>query len=118
LANVQVALHEQSHLQDVIERAMPEARWLRRRVTSAFMDLPRPGGQRISLGRDVPGGFGGHLRGIDNRAARELLRQFGVGESTLGSASTDWSDLGQRMRFILALLRARHADPGMFSRPE
>jgi hypothetical protein len=82
------------------------------------MDLPLPKGRGVRLGRDVPGDLSPHLRSIDEPAARALLRQFDVGKDTRGSGCSDWSDIGQRMRFIIALLLVRQADPEMFERPE
>jgi hypothetical protein len=117
LANAQVALHEQTHLQGAIERALPRARWLRAAVTRFCLRL-RFGREVVPLAKDVPGELAPSLARIDNRQARALLRRFGVGDTPAGSGSSDWADLGQRMRFILTLMRARHDAPAMFLLPE
>ena len=118
LANLQVALHEQSHLQDAIARAMPRAGWLRRWTTSVFVGLPLPGGERTPVARDLAGPAAPHLRRIENPATHELMRRFGVTESGPGGAASDWADLGQRMRFIITLMRVHHDDSTLFLPPE
>ncbi|HVS35973.1 MAG TPA: hypothetical protein VMS17_10370, partial [Gemmataceae bacterium] len=110
LANLQVALHEQNHLQDVIAQALPRAGWLRRWTTAIFLALPLPGGESAPVSHDPPGDPA-RRRHCINDPARGLLAQFGVGESARGCGASDWADLGQRMRFIIALMRNLHDDP-------
>lgn len=139
LANTLVAYHEQIRLQDTIAAALAapfallvpaEASALRgqfgqridqalRAVLTRFlmtMELP---GLRVHLGADVPAlacgaMFPPDLERIELPELRSLLGDLDrTPDTTDGSAATDWSELGDRMNFVVDLFRSRQRDPSM-----
>ncbi len=102
------------------------------RFTHAFatrfvLALP-VGDDVLGVGRDVSAGADGsifpeHLRVFDTTDARfralldEVLSWDRTPDSLVGSAASDWSDLADRMNFILDLFRSRQQDPALFANP-
>lgn len=134
LANALVGFHEQARLQPAIAGAIaapfevlvggegiraalgaPLARRLRALLTRHFMTLALPG-RDLALGADVPALTGGamfphDLMALDSAELRALLRVLDrTPDTTDGSAAADWSDLGDRMNYIVDLFRSRQQD--------
>lgn len=139
LANTLVAYHEQIRLQETIAAALSaplsllvpaEASALRgqfgQRIGQALralmtrflmtMELP---GARVYLGHDVPAlacgaMFPPGLERIELPELRSLLYSLDrTPDTTDGSAATDWSQLGDRMNFVVDLFRSRQRDRSM-----
>lgn len=141
-ANALVGYHEQIGLQDAIAGALtavraliPEAadseigRWLLERAaiplmrslsTRWFMRFELPG-RGVSLGRDVPrlacgAMFPAELQTLELPALRALLARLDrTPDTTRGSAAHDWTDLGDRMNYIVDLFRSHQQEPHMRS---
>ena len=105
---------------DIVKRALIDG-W-ERIATRVAMRLALPGGESVSLGEDVPlvdgKMFPDDLTTIDYAPLVKLINDFDADPgSTLGSAASDWSELPQRMNFILDLFRANQQNPRLFSPP-
>lgn len=135
LANALVGLHEQTRLQSTIAAAFDAPRALlleglprramqplRRLATRWCLQLELPG-VALSLGRDVPRLPGGEmfpraLREIRDPELQSLLARLDrTPDTTCGSAAADWSDLGDRMNYLVDLFRSRQQDPRLYARP-
>jgi hypothetical protein len=124
LANGQIGEHEQRRLQPQIQAALPYGS--REFATSNMMRLGLPDGRGgvkpISLGRDVPA-FRGQsapleLQGLQNPDAQRLVDRYDRNPDRLtNSGAQDWTNLDQRMNFIVDLFRSRHDDPALFQDP-
>ena len=74
-------------------------------------DLPPPAGMESTL-------FPPHLRTIEDPKLKELLgRMDKTPDSLTGTAAKDWSQLDQRMNYIVDLFRSRQSDPHLFDQP-
>jgi hypothetical protein len=93
-------------------------------ATEHMMKLAVPGGA-LKLGNDLPPPAGmestlfpPHLRTIEDPRLRELLGRLDKTPDSLhGTAAKDWSQLGQRMNYIVDLFRSRQSDPRLFDAP-
>lgn len=139
LANTLVAYHEQIRLQETIAAALSaplsllvpaEASALRgqlgQRIGQALralmtrflmtMELP---GERLHLGHDVPALACGAMfpRDLEQIHLPELRSLLGAldrtPDTTDGSAANDWSELADRMNFVVDLFRSRQRDRSM-----
>lgn len=73
------------------------------------VDLPAPPGQPL---------FPKTLQQIDNEELRRLLANYDVAfRSARGSGAKDWTDLSERMRYILELFRSRQQDARLLEQP-
>ncbi|WP_426749566.1 hypothetical protein [Myxococcus sp. Y35] len=96
----------------------------RRLATEHMMKLAVPGGA-LKLGNDLPPPpgmestlFPPHLRSIENPELRTLLDQLDKSPDSLnGTGAKDWSQLDQRMNYIVDLFRSRQSDPALFDPP-
>ena len=104
----------------------------KQRLTYAFstrfvLALPL-GDDMLEVGKDVssPDGvamFPEHLRVFDTTDEHfrallgDVLSWDRTPDTLVGSAATDWSDLGDRMNFILDLFRSRQQNPALFTNP-
>ncbi len=86
----------------------------------AAYDLPETA---LGLGEDVRGpapgiDFPPALRILSEQRLMALLESLGAPLSaTRGSASDNWADLGERMRFIATVFRSRQQDLGLLAPP-
>ncbi|MEZ4472115.1 MAG: hypothetical protein R3F60_15240 [bacterium] len=93
-----------------------------REVSTGLMGIALPGGT-MTLGRDVPPlpdgrMFPAELAEPDLPALRALVEAWDpTPNSTAESAAEDWSDLADRMHFILDLFRSRQQDPAVLGLP-
>lgn len=122
LANYSAILHEHVRLQPYITGAMPGP--IRRLVTAHLMEFEL-GPYVHEVDEDVEpwrgASFPDTLMQLDNQD----LVTFLAGEAgwdrspdTLaGSGAVDWSDIRDRMNFIVDLFRSRHLDEGLFAAP-
>lgn len=136
LANLLIGLHEQTRLQPEIAEALGAADVTREElgrrlcpgrrprvqraaalvaspvqsrlaalsrelITSSLMVLWVPG-RLLLLGRDLDDPFPSSLGSLSDAALVELVARF----EPAGSGARDWSDLAQRMRYIVHLFRA------------
>ena len=91
-------------------------------ATRILMTLHLPDGE-IHLGRDLRPKPGDELfpRALQEIAAdelRALLSSYGAaGSSAAQSGAADWTDIAERMQFILTLFRARQQGPRLFEPP-
>ncbi|GHG70173.1 hypothetical protein [Comamonas sp. JC664] len=96
----------------------------RRLATEHMMKLAVPG-EALKLGNDLPPPAGmestifpPHLRTIENPELRVLLDQLDKSPDSLkGTGAKDWSQLDQRMNYIVDLFRSRQSDPALFDPP-
>ena len=81
-----------------------------------------PTGQ-LRLGDDLPPLADGSiypdvLRNITLNEAHELIAKFDYApHTTRGSGARDWTDLGDRMNYIVDLFRSRQRDRGLLEPP-
>jgi hypothetical protein len=129
LANLEIGLHEQTRLQPEIREALDAAlaptrhllAWpLQRKltqlsrevITESLMVLTLPS-VVLWLGRNLeaPGE-------VTDPELRELMDRYEpVPPAVDDSGATDWSELDQRMHFIVHLFRSHHADGTLASPP-
>jgi len=95
------------------ERLAADARALARRaVTEHLMTLALPGGEMLDLSRDLTAGFPPLLARLSHPELLALLGHVDpTGDSVLGTAARDWSDLPDRMHYIADTFRC-HAQRG------
>jgi hypothetical protein len=91
----------------------------RRIATHLLMKLAAPNGDEIPLGKDLPPeSFDPLLTTLTLPALVALLTRFDPDlTTTRGSGATDWTVLGDRMRFIGELFRVSQRDPSWFDQP-
>jgi len=90
---------------------------LHRLLTEHIMTIELPG-VVLRLGGDIPGTFPPSVARIDNTELLALLRRLDPTlDSTAGSAAVDWSDLDERMHYIVDLFRAWHEAPELLRAP-
>lgn len=91
-------------------------------ATRIVMTLRLPDGE-IHLGKDLrpkPGDelFPQALQKIAADELRALLSTYHAAQTSAAeSGAADWTDIGERMHFILTLFRARQQDPRLFEPP-
>lgn len=92
-------------------------------ATKVMMTLDIPG-QTLHLGGDLPPPQGkplypALLDPIEDADALELLEHYdALDPDDKGEVGADnWTDLSQRMRYIIALFRSRQCEPSMFQQP-
>jgi hypothetical protein len=132
LANTLVGYHEQMRLEGPLRRALaapftkappkPLGRIVRMLSTRWLMALELPEGA-LRLGADVPAEgqgrmFPEELGRISDPELAALLYKLDRTPNTLrGSAAVDWTDLGDRMNFIVDLFRSRQRDGRLYEPP-
>jgi hypothetical protein len=91
----------------VINHLIDQARQLARLVVTEYMmTLALPHDVRLRLGQDVPGEFPESLRHISLADLQTLLTQIDpTPDSPQDSGTVDWSELPQRLHFIVDLFR-------------
>ncbi len=122
LANCYAILHEHIRLDPCIRAAIPFP--FRRLVTARLLRF-YIGGDAIHVHDDVPAEcqqvFPETLRELDNAELIAFLQGMEGWDRNPNalelSRATDWSDLRDRMNFIVDLFRSRHLSPSVFSRP-
>ncbi len=121
LGNLNAILHEHYRLDRFIAQSLP--RFARRIVTHDLLDVTI-GSERLRIGRDVPtsaGGFPATLQTIETPGLQAFLTGPAgwdrTPDSTDGSGARDWTDIHDRMNFIVDLFRTHHHDPEVFSPP-
>jgi hypothetical protein len=122
LANLQAILHEHVRLEPFIEGAMP--RRMRKYVTRRLLDF-HAGVEHLKVADDVPEwdtpGAPTTLRHITNPDLAHFLAGPGgfdrTPDSLDGSRAADWTDIRDRMNYIVDLFRSRHFDEGLFVEP-
>jgi len=91
-------------------------------ATECLMTMALPAGQ-LRLGDDLPPLADGSiypdvLRNITLHEAHELIAKFDYApHTTRGSGARDWTDLGDRMNYIVDLFRSRQRDRGLLEPP-
>lgn len=86
-------------------------------ITEHLMTLRLPGGE-IRLGQDLQAGFPPSLREVSHPELAALLARLKVaGPQPDHGGAWDWSDLEQRMRFIVQLFGAFQEDARLFDPP-
>ncbi|AUX45936.1 hypothetical protein SOCE26_074380 [Sorangium cellulosum] len=94
----------------------------RKLTTRWLMRLNLPEGA-LDMGRDIPAlssgkMFPAEIETIDNIELRALLYELDRSPNTLvGSAASDWADLGERMHYIVDLFRSRQQASDMLKAP-
>lgn len=122
LANYSAILHEHIRLQPYINGAMPGP--LRRLVTAHLLEFEL-GDYEHEVGEDVEPWQGAPYPQTLAHLADEELVEFLSGRDgwdrtpndLAGSRAADWSNIRDRMNYIVDLFRSRHLDPGLFSEP-
>jgi len=121
-ANCLAILHEHIRLQPYIAGALP---WIVRRCVTIRLMRYDVGPLRLAVGEDVP-----CLDGLDFPESLQTLTDpellaflFGPngldskGDTLTGTRTRDWTQLSQRMRYIVNLFRALHLHPDVASSP-
>lgn len=122
LANYCAILHEHVRLQPYISGAMPGP--LRRLVTAHLLEFEL-GEYKHEVGEDVEPWQGASFPETLAQLADEDLASFLSGQGgwdrtpndLAGSRAVDWSNIRDRMNFIVDLFRSRHLDDGLFRAP-
>jgi hypothetical protein len=122
LANLQAILHEHVRLEPFIDGAMPKR--MRKYVTRRLLDF-HAGVEHLKVADDVPvwdePGAPTTLRHITNPDLAHFLAGPGgfdrTPDSLDGSRAADWTDIRDRMNYIVDLFRSRHFDEGLFTDP-
>ena len=122
LANCYAILHEHIRLEPYIRKAIP--RLFRRSITARILRFYL-GGEALGVHDDVPSAqdhvFPETLRELDNSELIAFLQGMEAWDRTPNtveaSGATDWSDLRDRMNFIVDLFRTRHLSPAIFASP-
>jgi hypothetical protein len=122
LANYSAILHEHIRLQPYIAAAMPGP--IRRIVTAHLLEFDL-GAYGHAVDEDVEQWKGVAFPETLARLDNQDLVTFLTGESgwdrtpddLSGSRAVDWSDIRDRMNFIVDLFRSRHLDEGIFNQP-
>ena len=114
LANCLAILHEHIRLQPYIAGSLP---WIVRRCVTLRLMRYDVGPLRLAVGDDVP-----RLEGCEYPPSLEAvtcpeLSALGVGDNLAGSRASDWTDLVQRMRYVINLFRALHLHPDVAAAP-
>jgi hypothetical protein len=121
-ANLLAILHEHHRLDPYIDTAMP---WPVRRLVTRRLLTFNLGPEAMQVSHDVTSNgataFPETLGTIELPELNRLLRGPGgldrTPDSLLGSGARDWSDLGDRMNFIVDLFRTRQFDDTLFAPP-
>ena len=121
-ANLLAILHEHHRLDPYIDAAVP--RPLRRLVTRHMLGFT-VGTEPLRVSRDVPRvgsrRFPDTLTTIETPELADFL--FGAQgwdrtpDTLTGSAAQNWTELEDRMNFIVDLFRSRQAEPALFAPP-
>ena len=122
LANCYAILHEHIRLEPYIRAAIPSL--LRRSVTARMLRFYL-GGEAMHVHDNVPPArnqvFPETLRVLDNSELIAFLQGMEAWDrspNTLeSSGASDWSDLKDRMNFIVDLFRSRHLSQSVFTSP-
>ncbi len=140
-ANSEIGFHEQTRLQPEITAAL-EAGFLipgsaprdllgsldalqaslrariRAALTAHMMTLWIPPGAPLRLGEDVPAGFPVDLERIDTPELRDFLARIDpTSDNVRDSGAIDWSDLSERLHFIVDFFRRYQAVPELWTPP-
>jgi hypothetical protein len=95
----------------------PLAALAREAITHSFMVLSLPG-RVLALGADLDAPVPDVLRNVTNAELEALLALYEpVAPAPDHSGAHDWSDLHQRMHYIVHLFRAFHAADDLFQAP-
>jgi hypothetical protein len=121
-ANLLAILHEHQRLDPYIDASVP--RPLRLVVTKHLLSFT-VGSQAMRVSEDVPAPgpspFPETLRTIEDPELECLLcgpqGWDRTPDSLAGSAARDWTELSDRMNFIVDLFRSRQTDPDLFTSP-
>jgi hypothetical protein len=100
---------------DLLNEARRQARLI---ITEYMMILGLPHDVRLRLGQDVPGEFPESLRQIALPELLALLAQIDpTPDSTHDSGTVDWSQLAQRLHFIVDMFRCYQETSDLFDPP-
>jgi hypothetical protein len=121
-ANLVAILHEHERLDPYIDASVPSG--LRRFVTRRLLGFS-VGAEAMKVSADVrtrgPSAFPETLRTIEDPDLEALLwgpRGWDrTPDTPAGSAAADWTQLSDRMNFIVDLFRSRQSDPNLFAPP-
>jgi hypothetical protein len=121
-ANLLAILHEHRRLDPYIDASVP--RPMRRVVTTHLLSFT-VGAEAIKVSDDVPvhgvSPFPETLRTIELPELQSLLAGPDGWDRTPnsvdGSAAHDWTQISDRMNFIVDLFRTRQSDPNLFTAP-
>lgn len=118
-ANYTAILHEHVRLQPYISEAMPGP--LRRLITGQLLGFALADYEH-DVSEDVEAWSGTAYPDTLAQLANADLASFLAGwdrtpDDLTGSRADDWSDILDRMNFIVDLFRSRHHDAGLFTEP-
>jgi hypothetical protein len=132
LANLEIGMHEQTRLQPEIAAALdapyatvlpcigPQklaARIARELITAYLMVLSLPG-RVLLLGANLADPFPDALHELADAELAQLVGRFEpVAPALDDCAADDWSEIAQRMHYIVHLFRAFHATSDLFDAP-
>jgi hypothetical protein len=118
LANLLALLHEHWRLEPYIDGSMP--RPMRRVITANLLSYA-VGTESLDVAEDVPQraeGYPETLRTIETEELAAFLTSWDRTPNTVeGSAAVDWTEIGERLNYIVDLFRTRHLDPNLFASP-
>ena len=120
LGNLSILLHEHWRLQRFFDAAIPHGA---RRIVTAHLLHYEVAGETLSVGCDVTplAGLDAYPQTLTDVVLPELQAFLDQWErkpnTTKGSAAHDWTRIGDRMNYIVELLRTRHHNPELFRAP-
>ena len=102
----------EKHVQSLVELT---SKITRKIITTHLMTLTFPPGNAVLLGRDVSGHFPAALVHLQQPDLLQLLSVIDpTRDSVVDSGAVDWSDLKERLHFIVDLFRTRHEEQLLF----
>jgi len=112
-------INRPSLFDQIIDNLLAEARHLARLIiTKYMMILGLPHDVILHLGQDVPGDFPESLKHITLSDLEILLTQIDpTPDTTHGYGTVDWSELPQRLHFIVDLFRCYQETSDLFDPP-
>lgn len=119
-ANCLAVLHEHIRLEPYIKRSMPFI--IRKCATKRLMQFD-VGRVKLKVSEEVPKlesvNLPESLLELNNQRLREFLNGAnGWGGDLATTPARDWTNIHERMRYIVQLFRAMHLDPAVFCEPD
>ncbi len=118
-ANCLAVYHEHIRLEPYIKKSMPFI--IRRCATKRLMQFD-VGTVTLKVGEKVPAldkfPFPDSLRELSNRELSDFLDgENGWSRESAGKPARDWTNIGERMRYIVQLFRVMHLEQSVFAEP-
>jgi hypothetical protein len=117
-ANCLAVLHEHIRLEPYIKRSMPFI--VRKCATKRLMQFDI-GRVQLKVSEEIPSlnqlEFPDSLQSLSSDELTSFLEKNGWMGDRASARAKDWTNIRERMRYIVRLFRAMHLDQSVFSRP-